>query len=86
MARRWERAHQNGWLASVVADPDPAVGLTYSPRQPGVPSAQWAGRNIDVAPAQEGADAMVPEQRMHVSGVGRTRGGTQMGGMGRLFL
>ena len=61
MTRHWERAHQNGWIAVVVADPDPAVGFTYSARQPGVPSAQWTGRNIDVALAQEGADAMVPE-------------------------
>jgi hypothetical protein len=61
MARRWGRAHQNGWLASVVADPDPVIGFTYSARQPGVPSAQWAGRNIDLALAREGADAMVPE-------------------------
>lgn len=60
MTRRWERAHENGWIASVVADSDPAIGFTYSARQPGVPSAQWAGRNIDLVLAQEGADAMVP--------------------------
>ena len=61
MTNHWQRSHTNGWLATVVADPDPAIGFTHSVHQPGVPSAQWAGRNVDLSLAQEGADAMVPE-------------------------
>lgn len=61
MTKHWERSHANGWLATVVADLDPTIGFTYSAHQVGVPSAQWAGRSVDLSLAQEGADAMVPE-------------------------
>jgi hypothetical protein len=72
MTHRWERRHTNGWLATVVADPDPTVGFTYSARQPGLVSAQWAGHNVDLSLAQEGADAKVPTHRCACTGwVGR---------------
>jgi hypothetical protein len=58
-ARRWERHHANGWIATVEATIDSFYNSAA--HQIGGPSAQWVRRNVvDLTFAQRLADEQVP--------------------------
>ena len=52
--RHWERAHINGWLAEVTADPE--GGFIYNARKRFIPGASWSGHADDLETAQRLAD------------------------------